>query len=400
MSDRQVVVLHAVTDSISTVLLRGQMKYLRSLGYEPGLLCSPGIALDRIGYEEKVAVFGVAMQREVSPARDVSSLLQIWWLLRRVRPLICNSGTPKAGLLVGVAAWLARSPCRIYTLRGLRLETKSGFTRSLLMLTEKIACSCAHRVICVSPSLRERAIELGLVSKYKAVVLGAGSSHGVDSDRFARTPDKVRSAAQLRQQLGIRPDQPVIGFAGRFTRDKGLPELVAAFQAVRTALPSAILLLVGSHESGDAIPSETRQLIEADKAVICVEFTANIELYYLIMHVFALPTHREGFPNTILEAHAAGLPVVTTTATGAVDAVLDGVNGLLVPVGDSMKLAESLLSVLADPARAREFGQAGRERVLREFRDETVWAALASLYREMLEERGLPIPSSDSVAAA
>lgn len=380
MSNHRIRVLHAVTDSISTVLMRGQLAYLKMNGFDPVLLSSPGKELEQIGTQENIPVVSVAMRREISPLRDLRSLFQIWQLLRRIKPTICNSGTPKAGLLVGFAAWLTRVPCRVYTIRGLRLETANGVKRIVLTITEKVACLSAHRVICVSASLRERAIALGLVPRSKTVLLGAGSSNGVDASRFEPTPERTALAAALRQNLGIRTDQPIIGFAGRFTRDKGLPELVAAFQWIREQSPEAVLLLVGDFEAGDPVPSEIRDFIESDPAIHRVGFTSQIELYYLVMNIFVLPTHREGFPNTVLEAQAAERPVVTTRATGAVDSIEDGVTGLLVPVGDSIALAEALKRLLADRPLAAQIGRAGRCRVLREFAQERIWGALANEY--------------------
>jgi glycosyltransferase involved in cell wall biosynthesis len=202
----------------------------------------------------------------------------------------------------------------------------------------------------------------------------------VDASRFEPTPERTALAAALRQNLGIRTDQPIIGFAGRFTRDKGLPELVAAFQWIREQSPEAVLLLVGDFEAGDPVPSEIRDVIESDPAIHRVGFTSQIELYYLVMNIFVLPTHREGFPNTVLEAQAAERPVVTTRATGAEDSIEDGVTGLLVPVGDSIALAEALKRLLADRPLATQIGRAGRCRVLREFAQERIWGALANEY--------------------
>src|SRR5277367_5570585 len=264
MSGGHIRVLHAVTDSISTILMRGQLAYLKSHGFEAALLSSPGKDLDQIGAQEGYPVYGVAMRREITPAQDLRAFFEIWRLLHRVKPVVCNSGTPKAGLLVGLAAWLTRVPCRIYTLRGLRLETAKGFKRMILTITEKMACFSAHRVVCVSASLRERAIALGLVARPKTVLLAAGSGNGVDPSRFELTPEKMALAAALRQDLGIRPNQPVIGFAGRFTRDKGLPELIAAFQLIRRESPDAVLLLVGNYEEGDSVPEDIREAIESN----------------------------------------------------------------------------------------------------------------------------------------
>ena len=397
MSDHRIRVLHAVTDPMSTILMCGQLAYLKANGFDPAILSGPGKELEQIGAKEGYPVYSVAMKREIVPGYDLRALFQIWHLLRRIQPMICNAGTPKAGLLVGLAAWLTRVPCRVYTLRGLRLETARGWKRMILALTEKIACFTAHRVVCVSASLRERAIALGLVARSKTVLLGAGSSNGVDPSRFEPTLEKAALAASLREKLGIRPNQPVIGFAGRFTRDKGLPELVTAFQSIRKELPGAILILIGDYEDGDPVPKNIRDAIELEAGIRRIEFTSQIELYYLVMNLFVLPTHREGFPNTVLEAQATGLPVITTDATGAVDAVDNGITGLITPVGDAAKLAEAVLALLSDPIRMQSMGRLGRERIFREFRNETLWEALASLYRVLLQERGYPLPADPHV---
>jgi glycosyltransferase involved in cell wall biosynthesis len=388
----RITVLHAVTDSLSTILMRGQLSYLKTCGFDPALLSNPGKELTEIGAREGYPVYGVAMRRDISPGSDLISLFHIWRLLRHLKPVISNCGTPKAGLLVGVTAYFARVPCRVYTLRGLRLETATGFKRKLLTVTERIACFCAHRVICVSPSLRDRAIHLGIVPRDKTVLLGAGSSNGVDSDRFSTTPAKKAQARNLRQHIGIQADQFVIGFAGRFTRDKGLPELVQAFKYVRKQIPQTILLLIGNYEEGDPIPENTKIDIESEPGILRLGFTSEMDPYYSAMDVFVLPTHREGFPNTVLEAQAAGLPVVTTNATGAIDAIEHGVTGLLAPVKDPVRLADAILTLLSDPVKMQSMGQQGRARVLKSFRNEAIWEALTSLYKEMLVERGYPVP--------
>jgi glycosyltransferase involved in cell wall biosynthesis len=294
---------------------------------------------------------------------------------------------------VTCAAWLAGVPIRIYTLRGLRLETARGLKRWMLYLTERVACACAHRVICVSPSLRERAVDLKLVSARKAVVLGAGSSNGIDVNRFIPTAARSERAAEIRRELNLDGGQ-VIGYVGRFTRDKGVPELVAAFDKVRQDYGNASLLLIGTYESGDALDATVRARIDAGDGIVAIPFQPDIAPYYLAMDFFVLPSYREGFPNTVLEAQAAERPVVTTTATGAVDSIVDGETGIAVPVGDSDGLAEAIGKLLSDASLARRMGRAGGERVKREFRQEVVWGELVGLYQGLLEERGLRLPSA------
>src|ERR1019366_6541908 len=304
MTGNRIDVLHAVTSSVSLVLLRGQLAYLRAAGFHPAVVCSPGPQLEETRETESIPVFTVEMEREISPLKDLVALVRASQLVRRLRPMISNCGTPKAGLLVGLAAWLNRVPCRIYTLRGLRVETARGPKRWLLLLTERIACGCAHRVICVSPSLRQRVVELGVVPPEKTIVLASGSSNGVDPSRFSSTPERLADAAEIRRRLGIDPYCPVIGYVGRLTSDKGIPESIAAFRLIRQSFPDVVLLLVGSYEEGDPVPPETRAAIESDSGVIRVDFTSEIATYYFVMDMLALPTHREGFPNVALEAQA------------------------------------------------------------------------------------------------
>ncbi|MGD0632408.1 MAG: glycosyltransferase, partial [Terracidiphilus sp.] len=272
--------------------------------------------------------------------------------------------------------------------------------RVVLSLTERISCACAHRVICVSPSLRQRALELELVRSEKAIVLASGSSNGVDPARFALTPERLSAAARIRQQHGIGATVPVIGYVGRLTRDKGISELLAAFSQVRERIPNVVLMLIGGYEPGDPVSPESRTAIETGDGVIHVEFVPDTAPYYLLMDVLALPTYREGFPNTVLEAQAAGRPVVTTDATGAVDSISPDATGLLVRVGDVNALADALVGLLSDRELAQRMGSAGRERVFQRFRQEIIWKSLSNLYYELLRERGLPVPPAFFAEAA
>jgi lipopolysaccharide/colanic/teichoic acid biosynthesis glycosyltransferase/glycosyltransferase involved in cell wall biosynthesis len=315
-------------------------------------------------------------------------------MMLRLRPAIANVGTPKAGLLGGVAAWLCGVPFRYYTLYGLRCETTTGLKRKVLVMSERIACACAHRVICVSESLRQKAIELGVVDASRTVVLGSGSCNGVEAERFAPSPDAEQRGGQIRRDLGIPPGAPVVGFVGRLTKDKGVSELVQAYLKLRGSIPELRLLLVGEMEEGDPLPKEIRGHIESEPGIVRIGFVQDPADYYHAMDVLALPSYREGFPTVVLEAHAASKPVVAARATGAVDAVIDGVTGMLVPVGDVQALASAVELMIRDRGLAAALGSAGRERVLREFRRETIWEALAEEYLQLLQTKELAVPTA------
>lgn len=383
-------ILLAVTSAVSVPLLRGQARFLRQAGFDVYVVSARGPELEQAAQEGATSL-AVPMKREISPLSDLVSLLRLCGVMWRVRPVLTNVGTPKAGLLAGLAARLTGVPCRIYTLRGLRAESAIGLKRKLLMFIERLACRCAQQVLCVSPSLRERAVGLGLVDREKTLVPGAGSSNGIDATHFAPTPERLARAAELRRSLGVPENALVIGFAGRLTRDKGVPELLQAFNSLRAGQPDLYLLLLGSLEEGDPLSPSAREALRGPNLLLAGE-VADPADHLHAMDVVVLPTHREGFPNLVLEAHAAGKPVVTTRATGAVDSVLDGVNGLLVPVGEVHALAEAIARLLRDPSLRLRLGQAGRERVLRDFRPETIWQAQLETYLRLLTQNGQPLP--------
>jgi len=244
-------------------------------------------------------------------------------------------------------------------------------------------------VICVSASLKREALRLGLTTAEKLVVLGAGSCFGVDVSRFELTAERDHKAAELRRNLNIPPDAPVIGFIGRLTRDKGVVELIEAFKAVSIELNDARLLLVGPFEEGDPVPAHTRREIATNPFIHHVGWVANTTPYIHAIDLMALPSYREGFPNVALEAAAAEKPIVATRATGVVDAVVDGITGLLSPVGDARMLAVNIVKLLTQKQLAKSMGRAARQRVEAEFSNERVCAELESFYLNLCRERGL-----------
>ncbi len=377
------VVTHPMT---ARYLLRGQLRFLRENGFRVAVACSPGADLEQVARREQVDAFPVPISREIRPLSDLRAIGRLRRVIAAWRPDVVNASTPKAGLLGMIAARAARVPVRLYTLRGLRLETTRGLKRWVLRRAERFAAACAGEVVAVSPSLARRVVALKLAPARKVRVLGPGASNGVEVERFA-APDRDAVSA-LRARLGLGEDRPVIGFVGRFTRDKGLVDLVAAFDGVRGRVPDARLLLVGDFEAGDPVPREARERIEKDGAIVRTGFVPDTSVCYPLMDVLAFPSYREGFPNAPLEAAAAGLPVVGYAATGTVDAVEDGSTGVLVSPGDVPALAEALMRLLADPAERRRLGAAGRERVARLFANEVVWRRWADLYLELLQARG------------
>ncbi len=215
---------------------------------------------------------------------------------------------------------------------------------------------------------------------------GPGSINGVDAQRRF-DPDLVGPAArkETRERFGIPLDALVVGFIGRIVRDKGLVELAGAWSILRDAYTELHLLTVGPFEPRDPVPPETEHLLRTDPRIHLAGLDWNTPPLYAAMDVVALPSHREGFPSVPLEAAAMALPVVATKVPGCLDAVVDGVTGVLVDAGDTAALADSIRRYLDDPRLRARHGAAGRERVLRDFQRERVWRALHEVYDAALD---------------
>ncbi len=367
-------IVYIVTAAISAdVLLRGMLKQLGQADFDVTLIASADDSYERIQQREQVAYIPVEMEREISPLRDFRSLVQLIFKLRQIKPNIVNAGTPKAGLLGTVAAFITRVPTRIYQQRGLRLETTSGIKRFFLASSERIACFCATDIVCNSNSLAEQLVKLRLASPKKVTVLGKGSSRGVDIEAFRQktTSDKP-AIQQLRQQYNIPNDSHVIGFIGRITRDKGIIELIQAFKAIQPTHPDTRLLLIGPLETGDPLPANIRTQIEQDPLIITTGFTQATASHYHLMDILAFPSYREGFPNVVLEASACGVPVIGFDTTGTRDAIINGKTGYLVPLGDTEQLTAKLKQLLSDQEQREQMGQAARIWITENFSFETV----------------------------
>jgi lipopolysaccharide/colanic/teichoic acid biosynthesis glycosyltransferase/glycosyltransferase involved in cell wall biosynthesis len=385
--DARIRIVHAVTSSESArVLMRGQLGWLAQHGYDLTVLCGPGPDLDDVERREGVAIETLPLEREISLARDLRALFGIYRALRRIRPRLINASTPKAGLLGGIAAWFAGVPVRLYTLRGLRLETTSGPKRKLLWTMEWLASRAAQRVICVSESLRQLYVDQGCTTCEKTLVIGNGSSNGVDAPRFeAIANDKIPIAAQHKAELQIPTDAHVVGFVDRLTRDKGVTELLQAFEILQTTHPDLYLVIVGDFESGDPVPDSIVRGLRSNARVRITGFVPDPGRYYALFDVLLYPSHREGFPNVPLEAAAAALPVVAFAATGTKGAVVDGVTGTLVPPGDITGLAAAVSKYLSDPALRSAVGLGAQSHVKSSFHPQALWAGLHALYGESLE---------------
>jgi len=381
---------HIVTVPRTFGFLHGHVAYMKAQGFDIHCISSPGDLLIKFGQQEHVPVYAVKMFRRITPVHDLFAVLKLCQTIYRISPVIVNTHTPKAGLLGMIAAFLMGVPVRVYNMRGLPCTTVTGGRRLLLQWTEMIACLLAHKVICVSHSIRQLVVSEGICPEKKIKVLVNGSGQGVDaSNRFNPAHIGEEARKRIRKKYSIPVDAIVAGFVGRIVIDKGVLELAEAWRILRDEFPKFHLLVVGPFEPLDPIPAEVKDLFCRDSRIHLTGVLFDTPPLYAAMDILALPTYREGFSNVLLEAAAMELPVVATSVPGSIDAVEEDITGKIVQLGDPKALANALRLYLLDPELRRKHGVAGRERVLRDFRPEMIWEAQYQEYVSLMRKKGL-----------
>lgn len=356
-----------------------QFKYFKDKGFGMHAACSDSEYLADYAKKQGFSYLATPINRSISIKDDLRSIKALCRYIRRNKIDIVVGHTPKGGLLAMIAGRICSVRKRIYFRHGLVYETSHGFKRFVLKSVDRLASACATKIVCVSPSVLERSISDKLAPAKKQTILSDGTCNGVDTvGQF--NPEKVdrEAVAALRKKYGIGKDDFVIGYSGRLVRDKGVIELVEAFDRLSGA-DNCKLLLVGMFEQRDALPESTRQRILNDPRIIFTGFVNGcMENYYSLMDMYVLASYREGFPTGVLEAQSMGLPVVTTRATGCCDSIVDGVTGLFAD-NSAEDLARKIDQVRVDK---KIDGANGRAWVKEKFDSRIVWKEIEKLYQD------------------
>lgn len=366
-------------------LLPNQMRYMQSHGLDVLMVSSEGkewpAIIENEGCDHRI----VPMAREIAPFSDLRSLWRLYRLIRKEKPDIVHSHTPKAGLLAMLAARMAGVKIRIHTVAGLRFMTATGFTRRLLVFMEKLTGRAAVHVWPNSHSLLQYIREHRLVAERKLAVIGHGSSNGVDLQRFspsALDPEMVRA---IKEQLRYDDQCTYLLNMGRIVKDKGVNELMWAFQQLHTQHPSLRLIVLGHFEDKlDPISEEARQVLKEHPAIIHIDWSSDVEYYMHLAHLMVHASYREGFPNTLLQSGAMGCPIVCSAIEGSVDIVTDHETGLLFRPGDREDLLQKMEEALSDLPRMKDYATRLRQKVEQYFSQEYVHSCMLEKYRELL----------------
>lgn len=370
-------VLRITTVPVSLKLLEGQLNMLNRL-YEVVAVSSPGKELEEIGVREGVRTEAVYMERRIALGQDVISLLALIRLIRKEKPWMVHTMTPKAGLLGMLAARICGVPVRMHTFTGLVFPTATGIKKRLLMLTDRITCACATFINPEGEGVKNDLMRFGITHK-ELHIIGNGNVNGVDVSYFDRTDEVLCQAESIREEGCI-----TFCFVGRIVGDKGINELVESFVEIIKEFPACRLILVGDFEEKlDPVMPVVRRIIFENERIVFSGWKDDIRPYLAASDVFVFPSYREGFPNVVLQAGAMGLPCIVTDINGSNEIIHDQVNGLIIPPHDKDALWKAMKIMVTDETIRREMGDRARNIIINRYDRHLIWDEIQRVYAEL-----------------
>ncbi|OIQ27588.1 MAG: glycosyltransferase family 1 protein [Bacteroidetes bacterium MedPE-SWsnd-G2] len=379
---QKLIRITTVPSSLRT-LLKGQLNFMRSHFNILGV-SSSGDALLEVEQNEQIATQAIEMTRTITPIKDSIALIRLFFLFRSVKPHIVHSHTPKAGLLSMIAAKLAGVKHRVHTVAGMPLLVETGTKRKLLNFVEKLTYTCATHVLPNSNGLKSIILEYKFCDDKKLKVIGNGSSNGIDTSHY--NPDLVseKTKNQLREELNITKDDFVFIFIGRVVSDKGINELVEAFNELSKVKKKTKLLLVGPSENHlDPLKEQTEKIIKTNPHILAVGNQKDIRPFVCVSDVLTFPSYREGFPNVVLQCSAMNLPCVVSDINGCNEIISHHQNGIIVPTKSSEKLKNAMLHLIDNPSEKDKMALNARSNIQNKYEQQYVWEEILKFYKSL-----------------
>lgn len=370
-------IIRLTTVSGSLITLKGQLGFLNKY-YEVIAVSSGKKNLDIVSKMENIRTIDINLERRISLKQDIISLISLVKLFYSEKPHIVHANTPKASLLGMVAAWITRVPHRIYTVTGLRFETTHGLFRFLLKSMERITCLAATKVIPEGDGVRNTLYKEHITRKPLQKIHN-GNINGIDVDYFDRTEDVLSRASKLRKS---NLNEIVFIFIGRIVRDKGINELISAFDQLSSEHNNVRLLLVGRFENElDPIEPKTKRIIEENTKICYMGFQSDVRPYLAASDILILPSYREGFPNVVLQAGAMGLPCIVSDISGCNEIIQVNYNGIIVPKQDVEALYTAMLHLVMHPDLIHSMSTVSRDLVVSRYLRSDIWKATLEMYK-------------------
>lgn len=363
-------------------LLSPQMRGMEQAGYKVTGICSDGEYISTLR-QQGMNIATVTIHRKIAPWDDVKAIFRLAGLFKRLNIDIVHTHTPKAAFLGQIAARLARVPVRINTLHGLFYVNQSNpLTRWLFKKLEIFTCKLSSYVLSQSREDIDYLLRQKLLPPHKMRWLG----NGIDLEKFnpKRFPSDTRQ--NVRNEFDVPQDAFVVGILARMVYEKGIRELFEAFSAFRRKVPNAYLLHIGfiDRSRNEEITPDVAEDMGVAPYCRFLGQRDDVPRLMTAMDFFVLPSHREGYPRSVMEANAMGLPAIVTDIRGCREAVIDGENGLLVPVRNSAALCQAMCRLHDDAELRKKLSRGARDRAENAFDERRVIRIVLETYDTFL----------------
>ena len=390
ITNRKILRITTVPHSLD-LLMKGQLKYISNNGFNVFIASSYGDGVDQVEKREGVKHFDIPMSRSMNPFMDLIALFHTLKLILKLRPQIVHTHSPKAGIVGMLASFICRVPVKIHTVAGLPLLEEKGFKRKLLIYVEKLTYSCANYVLPNSNNLKS--IILGEIYKKesKVIVIGDGSSNGIDLDYFASDAVSNSEVGLLRREYNINVDDIIFSFVGRLAYYKGINELVEAFTLLNKKYSNLKLILVGPIEDLNPLKEETLNKIKNNQNIISVGHQEDIRPFLKVSDIFVFPSYREGFPQSLMQAAAMNLACIATDINGCNEILDNNKTGLLIKVKDAKAIVDACEMLINNEDLRHEFANKARQKMEEKFEQKKFWNKMINFYKSCLEEKGLKL---------
>lgn len=367
------------------ILLQDQLKFMNQYFDVIGV-SSKGKELDDVKKTEGIRTIELEMSREITPVKDIVSLVKITVLLLKEKPDIVHTHTPKAGIVGMLAAWIARVPHRLHTVAGLPVMEAKGKKKTLLLWIEKLTYACATHIYPNSHGLKKYILDHKLTQENKLKVIGYGSSNGIDTSYFDKTIDVQKEADSVEEEYNLQNDF-VFCFVGRVVKDKGINELMYAFEQLSNNYEYVKLLIVGGFEKElDPISEKANQILQTNPKIQHVGFQTDIRPYLAVSDCFVLPTYREGFPNVVLQACSMGLPAIVTNINGCNEIIDNQKNGILIEPKNENALFLAMESFLQKNNLSQKLSLNSRKDIISKYDRKQFFQFLLEEYNKVLND--------------
>lgn len=367
-------------------LLEGQLKFMSS-HYKVHAISSDQNYLDQIAIREGVDSHCIKLTRKITPFQDLWCIIKLLVLLKKHKPHIVHTHTPKAGMVGMLAAWLARVPNRLHTVAGMPLMESTGSKRKVLLLVERITYACAHKVYPNSRGLYSFIKNEKLAPSTKLKVLGNGSSNGIDTTYFSKEHFRREELDDLKDKMGISSKDFVLTFVGRVVKDKGINELVEAFVQLAETNKDLKLLIVGPFEQElNPIAFQTLNYIKQHPQIIHTGFQKDVRPFLAITDLFVFPSYREGFPNVVMQAGAMGVPCVVSDINGCNEIIIHKENGWIIPVKSKEAIVNAVNKIYDDRELLSHMRLQAREYIVSRYERKYFWELLLKEYHSLEKE--------------